>query len=161
MTERKKKVTRIETPVPDSWVVEETSGKLYLTFIKDEVELMKVEINAEIFGPLLSELNEIIITDDNLADSWTLRKPDNSELPDYFSLIKEGKVLATLPVDKATGFKLMMRFNHYKPKVSPWKSLKTWAKKHKFQAGFSFLVLVVPLAYSIGVMLYEFVIALF
>lgn len=161
MTERKRKVKKIETPVPDSWAIEEVSGVLYLTFLKEDVELMKVEVNAETFGSLLPELNEIIITSDNMADSWTLRTPDNKDLPDYLSLIKEGKVLATLPVDKATGFKLFMRFNQYKPKVSPWKTLKSWAKKHKFQAGFAFILFAVPLGYSIAIMLYDFVLALF
>jgi hypothetical protein len=129
---------------PDGWNIEQEKDVPVLVFYKSDSPIMKIEITPETMGEMLEELNETLILKTNSADSWTIRSPEDESLPDFLTLINSGKVLGTLEIDKATGFKMWMYLSKYKPQVNPRKSLAKWSKKHRVLSGL-FIVIAVPM----------------
>jgi hypothetical protein len=155
-TKKVTKTLKASKPIvayPDSWSVEEEKGDLVLVFYRMENPIMKIDVTPSTMGDIIKTLNEIIIVDDQMADSWSIRNPDDPTLPSFLSIMKSGKLLGTLPLDKKDGLKMLNQMSQFKPNYNPKNLIIDWAKKHKILSGL-FLAIFIP---SFGYTLYSIV----
>lgn len=137
---KSKPVSKLNKIVPDSWEIEESSEGKILTFYRLDKKLAEIPVTPEVLSEIMVKLSENIIVDENIADSWTYRSPIESDKPDYLTLLKDGKILGTLPVDKNDGTKLLSKLEHYKATVPFKKRFKSWRKNHKIMFFFSSII---------------------
>lgn len=114
--------------IPDSWDIVKKKDSVFLLFYCKNKTIAKIEILPEIINDLMVELNQHIIVDSNLADSWTFRKPLEEEAPDFLTIMNKGKILGTLPIDSDTGKKLSKQLIKYTNKITIKEKLNTLRK---------------------------------
>ena len=130
---------------PDAWdILDGDSEHKALVFYKNNKTIATIPITPDVLNEILFELNQHIIIDENIADSWTYRTPLDENLPEYLTIMNSGKILGTLPVDEATGRKLAKQLNKYFESKSIKQRLnqmrKTKKKRFYFLAFISLLV---------------------
>lgn len=137
---KSKSISKLNKIVPDSWEIEESSEGKILTFYRMDKKLAEIPVTPDVLSEIMVKLSENIIVDENIADSWTYRSPIEPNKPDYLTLLKDGKILGTLPVDKNDGTKLLSKMEHYKEQL-PFKTrFNRWRKNHKIMFFFSMLI---------------------
>ena len=141
-----------ENKTPDAWdILENKKGHKVLAFYRNDKIIAELPIATEVLNDILFELNQHIIVDDNIADSWTYRKPLDNNMPEYLTLMNDGKILGTLPVDDSTGKKLSKQLHKYYERKTFSQRLKSMYrnKKKTFYFASFFVVLIV------GIFLYN------
>lgn len=151
---KKKKLQKNKPTIPTGWDIIDDNGTPKLFFYRNDKVITEIEVAPETMNDLMVELSEHIITDNNIADSWTYREPADTSLPDYLTLLKDGKILATLPVDSIIGKKLGKSFNKYVEKVPLKKrinKLRTEKPKRFYSSAFLIALVAGVLLYNIFV----------
>lgn len=157
-----KKVNKSQNPVakkpssktPDAWDIKETGRKKSLVFYKQDKVLTEIPITPETMNELISELSNLIIVDDNIASSWTYRQPAAEGLPEFLTLMKDGKILGTLPVDKTVGRKLGKELSKYTVQPNMFQKIKRMRKSKPKRFYFlSFIISAVAVILMYNVML--------
>lgn len=135
---------------PTEWDIVIRNKKQFLTFYNKETVLAEVPLTPDYLNDLMTELNNYIIVDDNIADSWTFRQPLEEGQPEYLTILNEGKILGTLPIDETTGKKLGNKLSRYtkKPTVIQSINIMRKAKPKRFYVLAFFTVI------TAGVILY-------
>lgn len=158
---KSKKVTSVKSVAkkkpslsPDSWDIVQSGKERKLVFYKKDSMLVEIEITPESLNDILVEINKYLIVDDNIADSWTYRRPFDSSMPDYLTLLSQGKILGTLPVDDRVGKKLAENLSRYFQKKTIIERIKAMQKTKKKR--FYFLAFITVLI--TGFLLYSIII---
>ena len=137
---------------PDAWDISAEGKNKKLIFYKQDKVLAELPINPETMNELIAELSNLIIIDDNIATSWTYRTPAGEGMPEFLTLMKEGKILGTLPVDKTVGRKLGKELSKYIAKPNLWQRVNRMRKtkpKSFYFVSFIFAVIAGILMYNI------------
>lgn len=116
---------------PDSWDIIEEKGHSTLVFYRKDMPIASVPILPETMSSLMLALSSHLIVENEMADSWTYRQPVDPELPDYLTLLKDGKILGTLPIDYKTGKKINESMSKYSVKPKLLTKINTWRKNNK------------------------------
>lgn len=136
---------------PDSWDILKKNKQSLLVFYKKDKILAELEITPETMNDMMVELNNHIIVDDNIADSWALRKPLQEGLPEFLTIMNDGKILGTLPIDEETGKKLSSQLVKYSQRLTMLQRMNRFRKKKPKSFYFtSFLTIIV-----LGILLYS------
>lgn len=139
---------------PDSWDIVDKNKDKFLVFYKQEKTLAEIQITPETMNDLMVELNNHLIVDKNIADSWTFRKPIEPGMPEFLTIMSDGKILGTLPIEEATGVKLAKQLEKYSQKLTIGQKLNKFRKnKPKSFYLISFFATIV-----IGVFMYSIIV---
>lgn len=125
------KIRKNNKIAPDSWDIIEGKGHSILVFYRKDEPLASIPILPETMSSLMLALSSHLIVENEMADSWTYRQPIDPELPDYLTLLKDGKILGTLPIDYKTGKKINESMSKYAIKPKLFKKINTWRKTNK------------------------------
>jgi hypothetical protein len=140
-------------PHVSSWEISdspENEENQIITFFAEGEAVTYIDVNPENLEDMMTALNSsILITGDNEVTGWSLRVPENPDIPPLLSLTANGAVLATLPLDETVLKQLLPKLeSYYNPNKVTFASFMQWAKNHKFVSGFLGLVLVSTFLYA-------------
>lgn len=127
-------------PHVTSWELEEnpySPGETILVFYTGETPLTYIEVNLENLEDMMNALNEeIILLGNTNINGWTIRKPEDPELPRLLSFTAHGGVVATVALDK----EFLKAFvpallKIYDPNKGKGGGFLAWVKKHYILSG--------------------------
>lgn len=136
---------------PDGWGIETKKDEKYLVFYKDEKPVVEIPFEDELFRSILEEINNNVFAPINIADKWTYRHPIDKNMPDVLTLISEGKILGTLPIDRKVALKLMPELEHYQKPLNIFQRFSKLKKQSIVRYALTMLVIVI----IVGVLLYS------
>lgn len=137
---------------PTSWDIVYKNKNKFLTFYSKETVLAEIPLTPESLNDLMTELNNHIIVDDNIADSWTFRQSIEQGQGEYLTILNEGKILGTLPIDEKTGKKLGSQLEKYIKKPTIIQSINIMRKqkpKRFYLVSFFAVIVMSIIAYGI------------
>lgn len=133
-------------PHVTSWELEEnpySPGETIIVFYADETPLTYIEVNLENLEDMMNALNqEIILLGNTNINGWTIRKPEDPELPRLLSFTANGGVVATVALDK----EFLKAFvpallKIYDPNKGKGGGFLAWVKKHYILSGLLTVIL--------------------
>ena len=140
-------------PHVSSWEISdspENEDSQIITFFAEGEAVTYIDINPDNLEDMMTALNSaILITGDNEVTGWSLRVPENPDIPPLLSLTSNGGILATLPLDEAALKQLLPKLeSYYQPDKITVASFKKWATKHKIVSSFLGLALISMFLYA-------------
>lgn len=140
-------------PHVSSWEITdspETEDTQIITFFAEGEPVTYIDITPENMEDMMIALNSaIIVAADYEVTGWTLRVPEDTDIPPLLSFTSNGAVIATLPLDDAVLKQLIPKLEAYsKPETTVGASFIKWATKHKIVSGFFGLLLLSTFLYG-------------
>lgn len=154
---KNQKIKKVNKLMPDSWDIENVDGTEILSFYRNDNKITEIPVTPEVFAELMLKLNEKIIIESNMADAWTYRKPVESGMPDFLTIIREGKILGTLTIDETDGKKLYKNLSKYGETKTIKESFNIWRKNHKILFALSTIIAAIVISSMIWGILSSFI----
>lgn len=127
--------------------------RVILTFYVEETPITYIEVTIENLEELLTVLNSyILFMGDTEITGWSIRQPENPELPALLSLLSNGSVASTLPLDKEVLHKLVPALlKLYDPtKKTGGNRFINWVVKHYILSSLTGIIFLILLVSSIN-----------
>jgi hypothetical protein len=137
--------------VPDTWDIDTRFSTPVLFFSKNDTTLATIPLTEELLSGLTPAFNRMFITDETDPVSWIIRYPEADNSIPLFSLLKKGKIMASIPLTQEMLAELspVLEKIYKKPSKDSTKILEKilkWVKAHKFWTFLLSLVLIPVIA---------------